>query len=314
MRAACQFLGLLLLCVTIVGCGEKNTKTIGISVQTMTNPFFIVIAETVEAEAAKHGYTVLVRDGENDVANQEKQVREFINQGVAAIILCPRDTLAIGEVIREANKAGIPVFTIDTACEDPNAEVVFHVGTDNLQGGEIAGEAMIEALGEAGGKVVVLELKKVDSCKLRVEGFTKAINEHNKTAANIIDIKMNLECEGDAEKGESVARDAMNAIDDLRGIFAINDPAAMGAYRAVEAEGKTDKITVIGFDGMPEGKKGVKEGHLFDTPTQFPDRMSVLCVEAIMKYFDGEEIKSPKKLIDTAPYRLKDAEEDPMFK
>ena len=71
---------------------------------------------------------------------------------------------------------------------------------------------------------------------------------------------------------------------------------------------------MVGFDGMPQGKQGVKDGHLYDTPTQFPDKMAVECVKAIMKYFDGEKIKEPKMLIKTAPYRKEDADKDPMFK
>ncbi|MCH8042170.1 MAG: substrate-binding domain-containing protein [Planctomycetes bacterium] len=337
MRAVCQWLGLLLLCVAMVGCGEgkkgdsENSDdpnnsgggagavkldkgTIGISVQALSNPFFKVIADTVEVEANKHGYKVLKRDAENKVANQNNQVEEFIVSRVDAIILCPRDTKAIGEVIRKANDAGIPVFTIDTICEIKEAKVVFHVGTDNLQGGEVAGQAMIDALGKGGGEVAVLELKKVDSCVDRVTGFTKVIDAYNETAENKITIVTHLECEGDKAKGQVAARDAMSAHADLRGIFAINDPAALGARAALEAEGKADQIVVIGFDGQPEGKQGVKDGKLFDTPTQFPARMSIECVKAIMKYFDGEKIEPKSLLLDTAPYRKADADKDPSLK
>ncbi|MCH8922113.1 MAG: substrate-binding domain-containing protein [Planctomycetes bacterium] len=214
-------------------------------------------------------------------------------------------------MIRKANKAGIPVFTIDTICEVKEAKVVFHVGTDNFQGGEVAGQAMIDALGEAGGDVAVLEFKQVDSCNDRVAGFTKRVDAHNLKAANKITIVTHLECEGDKAKGQTAAFDAMNAHAGLRGIFAINDPSALGACAALEREGRADQIVVIGFDGQPEGKQGVKDGKLFDTPTQFPDVMAIKCVEAIMKYFDGEKIEKAEEFIKTKAYRKADADKDP---
>jgi ribose transport system substrate-binding protein len=264
----------------------------------------------VEEEAAKHGYKTLNRDAQQKVDNQKTQVKEFLVKDVAAIILCPADTKAIGTVIKEANEKGIPVFTIDTVCGDPDAKVVFHVGTDNFQGGEVAGQAMIDALGEGGGKVAILEFKDVDSCIDRVKGFTKKIDEHNESATNKIIISGHYECLGDAAAGQNATRDALNSTPDLVGVFAINDPAALGAYAALEAVNKADAVTIVGFDGQPEGKQGVKDGALFDTPTQFPDKMAVESVAAMMKYFDGEKVE-PSMLIPTAAYRKATADQDP---
>jgi len=286
-------------------------KRIGISVQTLTNPFFKLIADTVTAEATKHGYKVEVRDGEGKVEKQNDQVQEFIAQGFDAIIICPRNTTAIGQVIRDANKAGIPVFTIDTVCEDKQAKVVFHVGTDNEQGGHVAGIAMIDALkSRGGGEVANLQFQRVDSCVDRVKGFTAEIENYNKSAANKIKIVGRYECEGDKAKGQAATRDALNAHQKLAGIFAINDPAALGAVAVLEAEGKLGGIVVVGFDGQPEAKQAVKAGKLFDTPMQDPQEMAEECVKALVKYFNGEEVK-PTLLIPTTKYRKEDALKDP---
>lgn len=315
---------LVILFAVFCGCSQENAgvdgsvspgdsageRTIGISVQTLQNPFFKLIADTVESEAAQHGWTVLKRDAEEKIEVQKDQVKEFVVKKVDAIVLCPRDSEAIGASVREANQAGIPVFTIDTVCGDKEAEVVFHVGTNNFQGGEIAGQAMIDALGEGGGKVVVLEFKDVDSCIDRVNGFTKVVDEYNQTAANKIEIVGHYDSQGNDELGQNATREALISNNDLVGIFAINDPAALGAYAALEAEGKQDSVVVIGFDGQPEGKVAVRDGKLFDTPTQFPGKMAIESVKAIVKYFDGEEIDPASMLILTAPYRKADAEKD----
>ena len=84
----------------------KKAGTIGLSVLTMNNPFFKEIADSLAAEAAKHGYEVTAVSGDFDVAKQQNQVKDFIVRKVSAIVLCPCDSKSIAPAIREANVAG----------------------------------------------------------------------------------------------------------------------------------------------------------------------------------------------------------------
>jgi ribose transport system substrate-binding protein len=187
------------------------------------------------------------------------------------------------------------------------------VATDNLNGGREAARAMIEALGEAGGKVVILHYQQAESCRLRVQGFREVIDKHNEKAANKVEIAAELDGGGAKEKGRKAAQDALQAHAALRGIFAINDPSALGARTALEAAGKADQVVLIGFDGQPEGKQAIKEGKIYADPIQFPDKMGVEVVNAIVKHSKGEEV--PKELlIATYLYRKADALKDPELK
>ena len=213
--------------------GSKGT--IGLSVLTLTNPFFKVIADSLTDEAAKHGYDVIVTSGEFDVARQQNQVKDFIVKKCSAIVLCPCDSKAIGPAIQEATAAGIPVFTADIACLAPGVKVVSHIATDNYGGGKEAARAMIEALGEAGGKIVILDFKPAESCILRVKGFKEVIEEHNRNReSGKVTIVAELPGDGQKDKGYKAAEDALQAHPDLVGIFAINDPSALGARAALE--------------------------------------------------------------------------------
>lgn len=292
--------------------GSTESKgVIGLSVLTLTNPFFKVIGDTMTAEAAKHGYTVQVVSGEFDAPKQQDQVKDFIVKSVAAIVLTPCDSKAIGPAIKEANDAGIPVFTADIACLAPDAKVVTHVATDNHFGGQEAGKAMIEALGEAGGKVVILDYAAVESCQLRVKGFREVINEYNQgRSKGKIEITAALPSDGKKDLGFKAAEDALQAHPDLVGIFAINDPAALGARAALEKAGKAEQVKIIGFDGQPEGKQAIKEGKIYADPIQFPDQIAIETVKAILQHFNGET-PVKEKLIPTQLYRKADAEKDP---
>jgi ribose transport system substrate-binding protein len=294
------------------GTAAKAEKkgTIGLSVLTLTNPFFKVIADTFTEEAAKRGYDVVVVSGEFDVAKQQNQVKDFIVKKVAAIVLCPCDSRSIGPAIQEANDAGVPVFTADIACLAPGVKVVSHIATDNYGGGKQAADALIEALGENGGKVVILDFKQAESCLQRVKGFKEVVAKHNEgRTSGKVEIVSELPGDGKKDQGFKAAEDALQAHPDLAGVFAINDPSALGARAALEKAGKADRVTIIGFDGQPEGKQAIREGKIYADPIQFPDRIARMTVETIARYFAGEDVDA-EQLIPTALYRMSDAERE----
>lgn len=284
--------------------------TIGVSLLTLKNPFFKVIGDHITTEGKKVGFETIVLSADEDVAKQSNQVKDFIVQKVSAIVLSPCESKSIVPVIQEANQAGIPVITVDIPCNEPGVEILTQVATDNFGGGREAAKAMIEALGEAGGKVAILHYKQAESCRLRVEGFRSIIDQYNLAAEGQIDIAMELESGAARDLGYKAAEDAIQATPELRGIFAINDPAALGARAALEKAGKADQIKIVGFDGQPEGKQAIKDGKIFADPIQFPDRMGIEVVRSIVAHSKGEEVPA-EQLIPTSLYRQADAMNDP---
>src|SRR3954465_5335234 len=158
---------------------SKSNRTIGVSLLTLDNPFFKVIGDTITAEGKQRGYDAIVVSGEKEVAKQRNKIKDFTVKKVSAIVLSPCDSKSIIPVIQEANAAGIPVFTVDIPCNEPGVKIATQVATDNYSGGKEAAQAMIEALGEAGGKVAILHFKQAESCQLRVKGFREVIDAHN---------------------------------------------------------------------------------------------------------------------------------------
>jgi ribose transport system substrate-binding protein len=193
-------------------------------------------------------------------------------------------------------------------------KVVSHIATDNFLGGKQAAEAMIEVLGEAGGKVVVLDFKQAESCIMRVKGFKEVVERHNQgRQSGRIEIVAELPGEGRPDQGYKCAEDALQSHPDLAAIFAINDPSALGARAALEKAGKADQVKIVGFDGQPDGKRAIREGKILADPIQFPDRIAALTVATILRYFAGEDVPA-EQLIPPALYRQADARDDPEAK
>jgi ribose transport system substrate-binding protein len=191
-----------------------------------------------------------------------------------------------------------------------DAEVTGHIGTDNFQGGRLAGEAMIDALGEAGGQVLILHFKQANSCVLRVQGFMEVIEAHNRGAeSGEVEVVAELEGGGLRDEGFRATSDALQAHPDLAGIFAINDPSALGAWTALKQAAKHEHITIIGFDGQLEGKQAILDGKIYADPIQFPKEMGKVSVKNIIAYLEGEKFNRVT-LIPTALYTKSDAEKD----
>jgi ribose transport system substrate-binding protein len=287
----------------------QEKMRIGVSLLTMTNPFFRDLGEAMRDEAAKHNMEVILTAGEFDAARQHHQVSDFIVKRVGAIVLAPCDSKAVGTSIAEANRAGIPVFTVDIAALASNAKVVSHVATDNYGGGRLAAQAMIEAL-KGEGKVAILDHPEVESVILRTKGFLDELAEQKKQKGIKIDVAARLPGGGARDRSLRATEDLLQAHPDLKGIFAINDPSALGAVAALEKAGQLDRVKIIGFDGMPEGKRAIKAGQIYADPVQFPDRIGRTAVRTIVNYFEGEEVPA-EILIPTQLYRKADADKDP---
>ena len=257
---------------------------IGMTCMDLTNPFFKLIANVMEEEAKKCGYELVALSGELDPAKQNNQLADFAAQGYDAIFLNPVDSRAAGEGVKKAREAGIPVFTFDVEVTDEEAKdlIVSHIGSDNYQGGRLAGESMMKVTGNQG-KIAIITYPEVTSCIYRRDGFLEYLQEHNSQ----LEVVTELTGKGNRNDGYAVATDILQAHPDLVGIFAINDPSALGAYAAVAKAGKQDQIRIIGFDASPAGKQAVFEKKLYDTPQQFPRDMAKGTVEAFIKYMQG---------------------------
>ncbi|MEM9015887.1 MAG: substrate-binding domain-containing protein [Verrucomicrobiota bacterium] len=302
----------VLVSILLLGCNDDSGEQsemkgrIGMTCMDLTNPFFKLIANVMAEEAATHGYEVIALNGELDPAKQNSQMADFVAQGYDAIFLNPVDSRSAGEGVKAATAAGIPVFTFDVQVSDEEAaaQVVSHIGSDNFQGGVLAGESMMKALGNKG-KVAILSLPEVSSCILRVDGFKEALEK----ASSPIEIVTELSGKGSRDAGFSVTTDILQAHPDIDGIFAINDPSALGAHAAVAKADKTDEITIVAFDASPAGKQGVFEKKLFDTPQQFPRKMATGTVAAFLSYLNGEEVEN-KTLIPCAHYLYETSVDD----
>ena len=199
---------------------KEGELTIGLSVSTLNNPFFVTLSEGAEAKAKELGAKITVVDAQDNASKQANDVEDLIQRGVDLIIINPTDSSAVVPTVESANAAGIPVITVDRTSD--GGEVVTHIASDNAAGGEMAGEYLLELVGE-GAKVVELEgIAGSSAARERGEGF-------NKVAADKLDIVAKQTANFNRTEGLTVMENILQANSDIVGVFAHNDEMALGA-------------------------------------------------------------------------------------
>ena len=283
---------------------ETPEAVIGVSVLTLTHPFFQDLTDAMQEAAAQHNYATIITAGEFDIARQQNQIADFIVQGVDAIVLSPVDSKAIGTSIAEANEAGIPVFTADIATIADGVDIVSHVATNNYEGGRLAAEAVLEAIGGSG-RVAIIDHPEVESVIMRTQGFHDALDEANAD----IEVVAQLPGGGLKDRAFRVAEDLLQAYPNLDAIFAINDDTALGAIAAIEKAGRTGRVQVVGFDGTTEARKAIRDGKIYADVVQHPREIGRRTIQAIDQYRSGEDVEA-ELLIPASLYRQADAAAD----
>lgn len=284
---------LLVACLAIlaISCSSKKDEsktdddrktTIGLVLPTLTTEFFVSIKEASEAYANKLGINILILDSQDDAIKQASNLEDLVTRGVDGILVIPTDSDAVASSIEDVNATGIPVITLDRSSS--GGEVVSHIASDNILGGKMAGEYIVELLGGKGNAVELEGVSGTSAARDRGQGFNEAINETDivvvaKQTANF-----------NKDEGLNVMENILQAQPKIDVVFAHNDEMALGALEAIEDSGRD--IIVVGFDASPDAVVAVEEGRMAATVAQKPELIATTGIDAILATLNGEDVES----------------------
>ena len=276
------------LCVLMIGSmfasmASAAAPKIGLAISTLNNPFFVDLRDGALEEAKKAGLGITVADAQNDPNRQLSQVENFIQQGVNIILVNPCDSAAIVSAIKAANRAKIPVITVDRGAD--GGEVICHIASDNVQGGQMAGEYLAKLIGYKGKVVEIEGIPGASAARDRGKGFNEVMKKYPN-----IKIVARQEAGFDRAKGMTVMENILQAQPDIDGVFCHNDEMALGALRAIEAAGRLSAIKIVGFDATDDAIKAVKDGKLVATVAQKPRAMGSMAVTVAKRVLDGAKV------------------------
>ncbi len=224
---------------------------------------------------------VLAPDREINVQQQVQIIEDLITQKVNALAVAPCGTAEVVPVLEKAHKAGIPVLLIDTDADWPNKKT--YIGTDNKQGGALAGEYIAKVLGGKGKVALITGVMGHQTHIDRVSGAEEVFKKFP-------DLKVVAKQPANSERalGMQVMENILTTHPDLAAVFATNDEMALGALQAARAAGK--QVVIVGFDANREAVQSVLDGGLSATVAQSPYNMGKFGVEYAYKVIKGEQI------------------------
>lgn len=281
--------------------GEK-TITIALLPKTLTNPYFVAMqsfAEQAAADLSKDGVKVEIvcsaPPSEDGVNEQITMFESYLEKGVDGVLIVPCGTAEVVDTIKIANEKKIPVICLDTNA-DEGAEVAAFIGTNNYDGGKLAGEWCAANIN---GQVAVITGTLGNQCHTdRTNGFNDGING----AANIELVGDVQACNGDQGISMGIAENLLTAYPDLQCIYVTSDTGALGAAQAVKNAGRD--VKVIGFDGSPAGAQSILDGGITVSIAQTPGVMAIEGVKALVAYLlDGTapaDAYTPCTVVDSA--------------
>ncbi len=306
--------------LTLAGCAGTSGGTptegggddeIGVSliVKTNSNPFFIAMQDGAKAAAEKNGVSLTLAAGKED-GDEDTQIQAIeaaISKGDDGILITPNGP-AVLDAIAKARDAGLFVIALDTV-PDPADAVDITFATDNYLAGQYIGQWTSATL--AGGEAVIGLIDLFDDKAVTVDydrdqGFLDGMGiELNDDKVNgdeeptgsytggqggSYTIVGNEASQGAEDGGRTAMENLLAKNPDINVVYTINEPAAYGAYQALEAAGKGgDDVIIVSVDGGCAGVGQVADGIIDATSQQYPVKMAEMGVEAIVKLVETGE-------------------------
>lgn len=288
----------LILCVmmamSLTGCkividGESNTQTatkteasgtVGLSVSTQNNPFFVTLVEGAQAAADEAGVELSVVDAGDDAAKQVSDIEDLVSKNVSVLIVNPVDSDAVSGAVQSAVNAGVKVISVDRVVND--VEIDCQIASDNVAGAEMATQYIADTLGEG---IKVAELQGTSGASAAIDrgtGFHNVADEKMEVAAS-------QTANFDRTEGMTVMENMLQANSDIQAVFAANDEMALGAVEAIAGAGKD--ILVVGFDATDDALAAIKAGRMAATVAQQPALIGATAIENAVKLIAGETIE-----------------------
>lgn len=282
------------LAVATGAASAKDLSSVGITLGSLGNPFFVAMVQGAEAEAKKINPNVKVNaaSADYDLNKQFTQIDNFVASGVDLILVNAVDPKAIAPAIKRAQAAGIVVVAVDVAAAGADATVQ----TNNVQAGEIACQFIVDKLGANGGKVIIQNGPQVSSVIDRVNGCKEVLGKN----AKIEILSSDQDGKGSREGGLNIMQGHLTRYPQIDAVFTINDPQAVGSDLAAKQLGRSEFI-ITSVDGAPDIETALKGNTLVQaSASQDPYKIAQTAVEVGYKMMNGEKPAETMILLPSA--------------
>ncbi|CAE6776205.1 D-threitol-binding protein [Paraburkholderia domus] len=278
------------LTVPAAQAADKPLTSVGITVGSLGNPYFVTIAKGAEAKAKQINPNVKVTtvSADYDMNKQFTQIDNFISAHVDLILLNAADPKAIEPAVRKARAAGIVVVAVDVAAAGTDATVQ----TNNVQAGELSCGFIAKKL-NGHGNVVIENGPPVSAVLDRVNGCKSVLAKN----PGIKILSDDQDAKGSREGGMNAMQGYLTRFPKLDAVFTINDPQAVGSDLAAKQLHRKD-IVITSVDGAPDIETALRSDTLVQaSASQDPWAMAQTAVGIGYGIMNGKKPANPTVLL-----------------
>jgi ribose transport system substrate-binding protein len=286
---------ILLTSSLTVQAAQNNPWKVGYAAAGLIDELQVAWSDGLKKVVQDAGGTVIVVDSQNKIAKQVSDIEDLLTQKIDYLVINPVDEAGIVPAIEAANKAGVPVVTIDRAAA--GGKVAVHVTFDNYKAGYDAGVYIAEQ-NNGKGDVAQLEGQAGTSvARERAQGFKDAIAKYPN-----MKIVFDKPTDWTTTQGQSATEDLLVAFPDVVGIWAHADSIIMGAVQAIEAAKPKQKIVTVGMGMFAGGPEAIKAHRLSASWELFPAELGKIAGQAVVDLHSGKQagpvIKTPMVFVN----------------
>lgn len=256
------------------------------------DPYYVSMGKGAQAKAAELGFTLQTLAGSNQSDNdsQVNDIENLVAAGAKGILITPADSEGILPAIKKARDAGVWVAVLDSPT-DPTSAADGTFATDNFSAGQLIGEWAKAKMAGTPARIAMLDLAPSQPAVdvQRDQGFLKGfgidIGDPNKIGDESDPQVIGHEVTNANEEGGQAAMEKLLQRDpSINLVYTINEPAAAGAYEAINSAGLANQITIVSIDGGCTGVQNVKDGQIAATSMQFPVKMAEQALTALSAF------------------------------
>lgn len=263
---------------------------IGLSMHNQTETWAVQFKNSFEEAAKAAGYEVTVTDANSDASTQVSQIEDMVAMKVKALVVLPADSTALGNALKAAHEAGIPIINADSKVTDADQQYIScFVTADCYKGGYTCGEYLAEKLPK-NATLGTINYPQLSVIAERFTGLADALKDKGRT-----DVKIVNKDATDLSAIASYTEDMLMANPEITGFVCLNDNTALSCYGACKQLSHKDAI-VIGFDGSPAGKQSISESEMTGTMVYSPIDLAKATVTAADAAISGKSFEKETKI------------------
>ena len=215
---------------------KRSSKTIGLIIPSIRNPFFTQFASVIDEVTKEHGYRLLLCNVDDDLEQERAALQKMVAASVDGVILASTND----EIQEDLTLFPLPVIVVDARLSTDKVNA--YIYCNYYKGGQLAVQHLHEDCG-CRNIVCIRGPQHIYTARARYEGYRDYCQDHGI-------LEQTVDCDYDFKAGLEMTKELLEKYPDVDGILACDDIVAISTYKVLYNKNirVPEQIQLVGFD------------------------------------------------------------------